>query len=446
MTTLLGRYDPYLVALSVLIAVLAAGAALDLASRVTHAKGRFQILWLMGGAFAMGLGIWSMHYTGMLAFALPIPVYYHVATVVLSLLAAVGASGVALYVASRDQLDLGRIALGSLAMGAGIAGMHYIGMAAMRLSGTMLWNILIVAVSVAIAILVSTVALWFAFRYGRPTAGAWSWRKVGSAVLMGVAIPAMHYTGMAAATFQSVNLPVDVTGTVDISTLGAYAIGGGTLLVLAMAIGTSLVSRYGEEQLRASESRYRVLAEQLASAQATAHVGSWEWDLRRNVVTWSDELRRIYGVSSASPAGYTEFLERAHPDDRQRLEDLVAKTLATRQAVDYEWQCIRPDGEVRHILGRNVVVTDESGQVVRMAGTSLDISERKRAEAELRQAMAEVKTLQGILPICASCKRIRAEHGQWQAVESYVREHSNAEFSHGLCPDCAARDWGTVAS
>lgn len=65
---------------------------------------------------------------------------------------------------------------------------------------------------------------------------------------------------------------------------------------------------------------------------------------------------------------------------------------------------------------------------------------------ELQASVAEVKVLKGILPICASCKRIRGDGGKWEQVESYVRHHTNAEFSHGLCPDCAARDWGTAAS
>ena len=104
MMVLTGSYDLWLVALSVVIAIFAAGAALDLAGRVTATRAQARAAWLAGGAFAMGLGIWSMHYTGMLAFSLPVPVLYHPPTVGLSLLAAVAASMVALHVASRERL------------------------------------------------------------------------------------------------------------------------------------------------------------------------------------------------------------------------------------------------------------------------------------------------------------------------------------------------------
>src|ERR1700730_15343582 len=114
-----GTYDYRLVALSVLIAVLASYAALDLAARGTAAQGRIQFAWLLGGAAAMGTGIWSMHYIGMLAFSLPIPVLYDWPTVVLSLLAAVLASAVALYVVSRQRMGAWRAVAGSIPMGFG---------------------------------------------------------------------------------------------------------------------------------------------------------------------------------------------------------------------------------------------------------------------------------------------------------------------------------------
>src|ERR1017187_7069729 len=128
-----GSYDYRLVALSVFIAVLASYAALDLSGRVTSAHGRLRTLWLSGGAVAMGIGIWSMHYIGMLAFRMSVPVEYDWPTVLVSLMAAVFASGVALFVASRRKMGLLQATIGSLFMGGGIATMHYIGMAAMRL-------------------------------------------------------------------------------------------------------------------------------------------------------------------------------------------------------------------------------------------------------------------------------------------------------------------------
>lgn len=125
--TLPGSYEYRLVALSVLIAILASYTALDLAGRVTAARGRVRLTWLMGGAIAMGLGIWSMHYIGMLAFSLPVPVRYFLPTVAMSLLAAIFASAVALYVASQQKMGALAAATGSIIMGFGIAGMHYIG-------------------------------------------------------------------------------------------------------------------------------------------------------------------------------------------------------------------------------------------------------------------------------------------------------------------------------
>ena len=130
---LTGSYDYYLVAVSILIAMLASYAALDLAGRVTVSWGLTRVSWLTGGAAAMGLGIWSMHYIGMLAYRLPVVVLYDWPTVLVSLLAAVLASGVALHVVSRDEMKAIRTGIASLLMGGGIAAMHYIGMEAMRL-------------------------------------------------------------------------------------------------------------------------------------------------------------------------------------------------------------------------------------------------------------------------------------------------------------------------
>src|ERR1700680_1250020 len=160
-----GTYDYRLVALSVLIAVLASYAALDLAARVTAAQGRIRFAWLLGGAAAMGTGIWSMHYIGMLAFQLPVVVLYDWPTVLLSLLAAIGASWVALFVVSRETMTVPQAILGSLFMGGGIAAMHYIGMAAMRLPAMCHYSADGVRLSVFLAVVIAFAALQMSYAF-----------------------------------------------------------------------------------------------------------------------------------------------------------------------------------------------------------------------------------------------------------------------------------------
>jgi two-component system, sensor histidine kinase and response regulator len=160
---LTGSYHYGLVALSIFIAILASYAALDLAGRVTHARGRARFLWLVGGASAMGAGIWCMHYVGMLAFRLPVPVQYDWPTVALSLLAAVVSSGVALLIVSRPSMGLPQTIIGSILIGGGIAAMHYIGMGAMRLPAMCVYSPALVVLSVVLAVVIAFVALWLTF-------------------------------------------------------------------------------------------------------------------------------------------------------------------------------------------------------------------------------------------------------------------------------------------
>ncbi len=239
---LASSYNYLLVALSAIIAVLASYAALDLAGRVTSARGRTRLLWLSGGAIAMGFGIWSMHYIGMLAFRLPVPVQYDWPTVLLSLLAAILASAVALFVVSRHQMGVSRASLGSILMGGGIAAMHYIGMAAMRLPAMCRYSPSLFVLSVVLAIVISFVALWLTFYFRTET--AWSWRKAVSALVMGAAIPVMHYTGMAAATFiPSTSSRQDLSHAVSVSSLSVVGISIVTLMVLGLVFLTSLADR-----------------------------------------------------------------------------------------------------------------------------------------------------------------------------------------------------------
>lgn len=238
---LVGAYNYRLVALSVLIAILASYAALDLGGRVAAARGGIRWFWLAGGSVTMGFGIWAMHYIGMLAWTLPVAVLYDWPTVLVSLLAGILASGVALFVVSRPEMGRRSVQVGTVVFGLGIASMHYIGMAAMRLPAMCRYSPGIVVLSIALAVAISMVALRLIFdcREDEVTGR----RKLASSVLMGAAIPAMHYTGMAAVTFVPMAMGESLTHSVAISSLGVVVISSVTLIVLGLGILTSMINR-----------------------------------------------------------------------------------------------------------------------------------------------------------------------------------------------------------
>ncbi|MEG1056273.1 MAG: MHYT domain-containing protein, partial [Janthinobacterium sp.] len=127
---MIGTYNQGLVVVSLLVAILASYTALDMSARVANSQSRRAArIWLVGGAVAMGLGIWSMHFIGMLAFKLPIPVGYDLFLTTCSLAASIAASMYALWLVSRQRLPVSRLLAGAVLMGLGIAAMHYIGMA-----------------------------------------------------------------------------------------------------------------------------------------------------------------------------------------------------------------------------------------------------------------------------------------------------------------------------
>ncbi|HUZ05348.1 MAG TPA: EAL domain-containing protein [Acidobacteriaceae bacterium] len=198
---LIGHYNAVLVLFSILVAILASYTALDMAARITAMEGRSaRWWWLAGGAFAMGIGIWSMHFIGMLAFSLPMPMGYDPAITLLSLLIGIASSAFALWLVCREELPWPRLICGALLMGAGVAGMHYTGMAAMRMTMGIQYTPSLVILSLLIAVVASGAALCMAFRLRKDSARVRLFRA-GAAVVMGFAIAGMHYTGMAAAHF-----------------------------------------------------------------------------------------------------------------------------------------------------------------------------------------------------------------------------------------------------
>src|SRR5882762_1765752 len=390
---LIGSYNYALVALSVLIAIFASYAALDLAGRVTAAGGWTRTVWLLGGAGAMGTGIWSMHYIGMLAFILPIPVAYHWPTVLLSLFAAILASVVALGVVSRQKMGWFRALAGSVVMGAGIASMHYIGMAGMRLPAICQFNSFLVVLSVVFAVLISLAALWIAFHFRDEKTGI-GWEKLAGAVVMGAAIPVMHYTGMAAASFTPTGMPMDLSHAVNISTLGAAGIAGVTFIVLGLALLTSWVDRrFATLTLEVQEKKLQQSEAYLSEAQRLSHTGSWAFNAT-TALYWSEENFRIWGFDPQHGLPDREaVLQRIHPEDRGKIVEYVQNAVRERRDYDVEFRIVLPDGAVRYIHGLGHPAFSASGELVEVVGTNVDVTDRKRSEQErekLHQLQADL--------------------------------------------------------
>src|SRR5882724_858059 len=251
-----GTYNYCLVLLSVLVAVVVSHTALRLAARVARAKGSSVLLWLAGGAIAMGTGIWSTHFIGMLAFSMPIPLSYGLTATIGSLVLAIATSGFALKLASNLTSGQMRLASGALVMGAGICAMHYVGMTAVQVVLMIQYEPGLVVASAAVAIAASFAALWLFTHLG--TQDNWRMRaaRIGAAFVMGLAISGMHYTGMAASKFAAnsycINPGFGGTGmdsrwlAVVIATLTLGLIAITTILLVYDAYLESNVRRYNE--------------------------------------------------------------------------------------------------------------------------------------------------------------------------------------------------------
>ncbi|MBV9880805.1 MAG: EAL domain-containing protein [Gemmatirosa sp.] len=307
-------YAPRLVALSVAIATLAAYVALDVAGRTRAARGRARAVWLAAGSAAMGVGIWSMHFVGMIAFRLhaspaidapTLTIRYDGPFLVLSILVAFGASAFALGVASRSRLTPAAAGAASLSMGAAIAGMHYVGMAAMRMPADLSYDPTLVGASLVIAVTASGVALWLLARLGNATSRAERWAKCGAAAVMGTAIAGMHYTAMAAARFEphagvlATGLAGDVRGVVASGQL-AGAITVGSVMVLLVALLSAAMDREHhaelDETVRRSDARFRAVSEAATDAIVST-------DATDRLVFWNAAAARLFGYADDEAMG-----------------------------------------------------------------------------------------------------------------------------------------------
>lgn len=380
------HYDLGVVALSILIAILASYTALDLVTSIYVVQGRSRAIWLLAGSTAMGAGIWSMHFVGMLAFHLPnIRIEYDVRLVVLSVLIAIVASLVALLTLTRAAVATATFGIAGLAMGVAIAGMHYTEMAALRVPADVHWNGWLVTASIIIAVAASFVALNLALRV-RAATDSWArWLKLGGAAVMGLAIAGMHYTGMAAAQFVPVANSTLHAGEGLVATTGlGVAVVGGTVLILLIAIGGSFVTRQLSRRneltarLRQSEEYYRALIE-------TASDLIFVVDVTGKRTFASPSYERVLGYRPETLLGRSA-LEFVHPDDLPTAQRAMAALVDAPN--DYSRAEVRvqhADGSWRtfNVIGHNLL---DNPAVRGIVMTATDETERRRMELQFRES------------------------------------------------------------
>jgi diguanylate cyclase (GGDEF)-like protein/PAS domain S-box-containing protein len=273
-----GQYDLWTVILSFLIAWFAAFVAIQLAGRVREAAAHRTVLWIWAGGTALGLGIWSMHFMGMLAFHLPVPILYDLPMTAASVLPAILSSALALYIAGTRKRGWAQLLLAALMMGLGICVMHYSGMAAITFVPPPAWSIAWVAASFAVAVVVSLIALVLLTRFSWDRGESHFNIQVGAAALMGLGICGMHYTGMQAMLLGPETYCATRPNAVPGEQL-SLAIVSNTLLFLAvMTVGSHRDQRRARQHLRDAQAKLTHSAEVRAQAEALA--GELTCDLR----------------------------------------------------------------------------------------------------------------------------------------------------------------------
>ena len=337
---LFATHDPGLVILAYVVACFAAYTATDFAGRVTesHTNPRTARGWLIGGACAMGAGIWGMHFIAMLAYLIPIPIRYDAGITMLSLAVGILLSGFALAVVTRESLPVPRLLVGGTVMGLGVATMHYTGMAAMRMNAVMMYDPRLFALSVANAVLCSTIALWLVFRVGAHARDGGRLRhKIVAAVFMGLAIFGMHFTAILASVCVAPQPVEDATIPVD-PVLQRLVIAGVSLLFISVILVVSYqnrvaaipLKRRNAELMNEIAERRRAEAALTVAVQQAAKANRAKSEFLANM---SHELRTpMHSIASFAKLGMT----RGRDAQRDKLMHYFSNINPARHV---SWPC-----------------------------------------------------------------------------------------------------------
>ncbi len=375
-------YDPGLILLSVLVAIFAAYVALSLAYPVTQTQGKTKLAWLGFGSLAMGFGIWSMHFIGMLAFKMPgMEMAYNVPLMILSVVVAIGGSLLALFIISRSRVTKALVLYGGFAMAVAICGMHYIGMFSMRMQAHIEWDKLLVLTSFIIALVASYAALTVSIQL-REQQYRYKLLLMAS-VLMGSAIAGMHYVGMLAATFIHTESASNFQDAHILVTRGLiFTTIVATFFILGLALVGTITQRIIRDGELRSEEKYRFLVE------AVKDYAIFIIDEKGFITTWNSGAQKITGYTDKEAIGkHISILYPANlPEDTLELELALAA-----ETGHFEAETIRRRKDGVHFWANIVIdpLFDKNNKITGFSKVVRDVTRMKNLSEELELRVQE---------------------------------------------------------
>jgi PAS domain S-box-containing protein len=379
-----GDYQYNLVFLSFCIALMASFTALNLAIK-TGDEGLNKKLWIYGSAFSMGGGIWSMHFTAMLACKLPVEVTYDIGVTLLSFLIVVTTSGWALFYANTKPFSNSKVISSGIVMGSGVAIMHYLGMSAIEIEAQIYYRPLLFVLSIIIAIVASTVAIWLNIKFGQRGVDIKVWHKLLCAMIMAIAVCGMHYTGMAATNFASNVSDMQISHSGIDNQLLAFEVAGVTFLILAITLFAPLILSEISRVRFSTESRLRaILSNSLDGVISIDNSGK--------ILIANPAIETLFGYTRKELIG--KNITVLMPGQFRDLHSnglknylLTGNKKVIGQLVEVEG--LKKNGDIFPMeLAISEYVWEEQKMFI---GTIRDITERRRVEDQLKSAKNEAE-------------------------------------------------------
>ncbi|QOL51254.1 MHYT domain-containing protein [Massilia litorea] len=397
-----GVYDPKLVVLSLLVAIFSSWMGLQIAGQARQ-QTRQRTLFLLTGSLALGAGVWSMHFIGMLAFNLCTQVTYDPMITILSNLPSIGASFVALSLIARERIGTPSLLVGGVLLGAGIGAMHYSGMAGMRMSLDLRYDPLMFGLSIVVAVVLATLALWVRFGLARLRRVSEGRRLLLAAIVMGCAVTGMHYTAMAAARFVGT---VGKDAVASDTTFLALAISLITVLFTVVVLAANGLLRYRQLYLELSRSEAWMRALLTTTVDGVITI-----DREGTIEEFNASAEKIFGWRRADIVGGNIRLlmtEAERANEQAGLLGYLRDSSAHAAPNNEEVDAVRRDGS---LVPLRVAVGHARMQERELFVCFVtDISERREMVAALRASEQQFRSLIGTIPGISYRSRIEGAH------------------------------------